>query len=297
MSFALSNLSVCSAALTATTAASAAEVAETTTAEPVMSETVIALLAVGSCLALVWLVRRIIYPRKLSLSHAPGRPHKLNAIHGVVLLTVLVMISAFAPGMMMALFGLPEPKAIVLGLMVDRVAWLGISLPVAALAFRFGLMRGMGLSVRHWIYDSIRAAYAYLAVLPLCLGLQALTTLLVPPKQHPIFEIMGGLPPYWQATLALTTAVLVPISEEVFFRGLLQSIARRHLQNAWAAVIAISAVFAMLHAATPQDIPSLFVLSLVLGYTYERSGRLLSPILIHMVFNGVFVALFLAHTG
>jgi membrane protease YdiL (CAAX protease family) len=36
--------------------------------------------------------------------------------------------------------------------------------------------------------------------------------------------------------------------------------------------------------------PSLFVLALGLGYTYEKSGSLLRPIFMHALFNGINVA-------
>ena len=57
-----------------------------------------------------------------------------------------------------------------------------------------------------------------------------------------------------------------------------------------------SAIFAMLHWDTVASadgewvpLPALFALGVVLGYNYERSGRLVAPILIHALFNGVSV--------
>jgi len=35
--------------------------------------------------------------------------------------------------------------------------------------------------------------------------------------------------------------------------------------------------------------PALFVLSVILGYNYERCGRLYPPVLIHALFNSVFI--------
>ncbi|MFZ9024246.1 MAG: type II CAAX prenyl endopeptidase Rce1 family protein [Anaerohalosphaeraceae bacterium] len=47
--------------------------------------------------------------------------------------------------------------------------------------------------------------------------------------------------------------------------------------------------FAILH--TPTHIPALFILSVGLGYAYERSGSLLRPILMHIFFNGLSITM------
>ena len=52
-------------------------------------------------------------------------------------------------------------------------------------------------------------------------------------------------------------------------------------------------LFAMVHigGATWQTVPSLFVLGVILGWVYERTGSLLPCILIHAIFNGVNIAI------
>ena len=59
----------------------------------------------------------------------------------------------------------------------------------------------------------------------------------------------------------------------------------------WAAIVVTSALFASVHAMWTW--PPIFILSLCLGYAYERTGNLWVPILIHAVFNGVSTLLFL----
>ncbi|MFP3938282.1 MAG: CPBP family intramembrane glutamic endopeptidase [Phycisphaerae bacterium] len=298
MEITLSNKSPCTAAITVLADASATgdSVAETTPVAPGMSETVIAMLAIGSCLALVWVVRRIVHPEKLSLSHAPGRPGNLNAGHALIVLVVLVMAGMAAVSALLEL-GLSKSKALVLGVTFERLVWMAVLLPLGATLFRFGLVRGMGLSARHWLYDTFRGFYAYLAVFPLCIAMLNLSSLVIPAKPHPMLAAAGELSTPWLALLVFAAVVLAPVSEELLFRGLLQSAARRHLGNAWLAVLLTSAAFALLHLRIPQTVLPIFILSLVLGYTYERSGRLFSPILIHMLFNGVSTALFLTQAG
>lgn len=291
----MSNASAKTARLLAETGASAAT--EPGGLEAVPSKAEIALFAVGICLAIIWLIRRIIYPRKLSLAKAPGRANTLTAAPVLILLVTLYLLSSVIMLPLHWSLGLEEVRAMVLAVTLDRIIWIVVSLLVAAECFRFGVRRGMGLSLRHWIYDTLRAAYAYLAIFPFCVGLAWITALLVPEQwvtPHPMLEAMYDLPAAWLVLLVLVTVVLVPVAEEILFRGLLQTMVRRYLRNAWAAVLLTSTIFALMHVATPHHIPALFALSVVIGYSYERSGRLLSPILIHAFFNGVSVAVFLA---
>ena len=64
-----------------------------------------------------------------------------------------------------------------------------------------------------------------------------------------------------------------------------------------AAVVASSVVFAGAHFA-PRDFPQLLALGLVLGFAYVRTRNLLTPMLIHALWNtGVLCALTLLAAG
>ena len=43
--------------------------------------------------------------------------------------------------------------------------------------------------------------------------------------------------------------------------------------------------FGAVHFAQPHAIPALVVLSLLIGYAYERTGSLVAPVVIHAAFN------------
>ena len=75
----------------------------------------------------------------------------------------------------------------------------------------------------------------------------------------------------------------MPVFEEFLFRGLIQSTARSYLKSPWLAIIATSLLFALMHL--PEHWPAIFILSLAIGYSYERSGSLFRPIFIHIMFN------------
>jgi membrane protease YdiL (CAAX protease family) len=85
--------------------------------------------------------------------------------------------------------------------------------------------------------------------------------------------------------LWIGAGVIAPIAEELFFRGLLQTYLVRILRSRWAAILAASIVFALVHWARPYHLPALAALALLIGYAYERTGSLLPPIVIHAAFN------------
>lgn len=92
--------------------------------------------------------------------------------------------------------------------------------------------------------------------------------------------------------LAIVNAVvLAPVFEEVFFRGHLQTALTSLFPRRWPAIAITSLLFAGMHEA--WTIPAIFVLSLIVGYVYERTGNLWVAIALHVGFNGASTALFL----
>ncbi|HLL89278.1 MAG TPA: CPBP family intramembrane glutamic endopeptidase, partial [Tepidisphaeraceae bacterium] len=66
---------------------------------------------------------------------------------------------------------------------------------------------------------------------------------------------------------------------------------RRDARVRWAAIVVASVVFAFVHPL--WTVPLIFLLSLGLGYAYERTGNLWVPIVMHAVFNGTQTLIFL----
>jgi len=152
------------------------------------------------------------------------------------------------------------------------------------------------------------------------------------PKQteHPIFRMWQepGATRLFRILSLISALAIAPLAEESFYRGLVQTALLRAfslrrfpgpisaqepapssgpppgvLDNAtgpaalppmmrWAAIIGASALFASMHR--PWFIlPPIFLLSLGLGYVYERTGNLWASIFMHMLFNGSQFAIFL----
>jgi membrane protease YdiL (CAAX protease family) len=236
----------------------------------------------------------------------------VNPIHLLAVLAVWLGATATAKALLLRIApSLETMRQDVLAELAAQAVWLGASLAVGALAFKGGLVAGMGLSLRHWLYDSGRAVLGYLAVLPICAALLYVSTRLFhhiyhsEPPEHIMLQALGTLPAAWKALVVISAVVLAPLAEEIFCRGLLQSMIRRYTRRPWLAILLTSLTFSLLHLQTTaidgrdianwQPMGALFALSVVLGYNYERSGRLYAPILIHALFNAVNVGIYLAN--
>lgn len=141
----------------------------------------------------------------------------------------------------------------------------------------------------------------------LAISVTALLRLLSPeyqPPEHAAIETMKDREvEFWMRAITFLGALLIaPITEELFFRGLVQSGISRlfmprpgSLRHRWIAIGLSASLFGAMHSATPQFIPALTVLGVVLGYLYERYGSLLVPIIIHMLFNAKTLLFVLIH--
>ncbi len=250
-------------------------------------EPLIGLFAVGTCVLVIWVIRRIFYRGKILLRQTPGRPNALSPGH-LLLLVALYWGLPFG----LQLF-LPKDNRLAFLIMnvCVQVLWLVACLVVAGLTFRNGLSRGLGLSLRHWIFDTGRGVIAYLAVLPMCLTLYWLVGYFyprTPQDAHVLLRYFQEVSLAGKVLIVFSAVVLAPLAEEVFFRGLMQSMFRRVLRQPWVAILVTAAFFTLFHNLDQwKDMPALFALAVALGYNYERCGRLGPSILIHALFNAV----------
>lgn len=95
----------------------------------------------------------------------------------------------------------------------------------------------------------------------------------------------------WRWGLLALIVLVVPLVEETIYRGLLQESLRRHLTltngSVWGSIVVSSILFTLMHGgvATPEGLVSLLLLSLGLGWAFARTGRLVTPVVMHAGFN------------
>jgi len=283
--------------------------AATTTSRPAiqqirpLSPFMTTLCGVGICVFLVWLAHSVNNPTKVKLSVTPGRSNNLTPVHIIAIFLLWLLTPDLAIGIGLHVKLGSSQIVIIAGIARSLAAIIG-GLIMATYSFDGGAVGGMGFTPRRWINDSIRSAIGLMAILPICMGLLIATTLLIQqwwPDLLVIHQFLKILTDpkthvFWRAMVILTAVVLAPLAEEVIFRGLLQSMFRRYLRRPWGAIVVTSILFSAMHFTDIKSLPALFALSLALGYNYERTGRLYSPIMIHMLFNLVNIAEMLTNT-
>ena len=84
----------------------------------------------------------------------------------------------------------------------------------------------------------------------------------------------------------LSIALLAPILEELLFRGAIQSHLQEAMPQPWMAILIASAIFGVVHM-NPAQIPFAFLLGMIFGWLYYRTGSLLPGIVGHVLNNSV----------
>lgn len=161
---------------------------------------------------------------------------------------------------------------------------------------------GYGARVSAFGRGMVAAAWAWPLAMGVAFGGSLLIRLLLgyePVEQMAVSAVREAEEsgPLLLAFTAMMVTV-VPVTEELLFRGFLQSWLRRYLSSRWC--IAVTALpFALSHYSPTQEwsnlslILALFVLGCFLGRLYERWGTLWAPIGLHAAFNAISVALLL----
>jgi membrane protease YdiL (CAAX protease family) len=157
-------------------------------------------------------------------------------------------------------------------------------------------IRKTGIALRRIPTGVIGGIFAIAIVLPLIIYVDGFTewTLEHWKQAHPaheLLEVLKSNPPAWlRIADVISAGVVAPLAEEMFFRGILQTLFRSIFNNSWFAIILAAAAFAMVHHWYTW--PQIFFLGFCLGYAYERTGNLWLPITMHAMFNLTSIWLF-----
>lgn len=124
------------------------------------------------------------------------------------------------------------------------------------------------------------------------LSREAISRLSGEPPLQPAIQVLDVAQSLPQRILfALSTILLAPLAEEILFRGVLYRTAQQ-LGFPRLALFGTSFVFALIHGSLMTLLP-LMVLAIAFCKLYDRTGRLLAPVLAHATFNAINFVLFL----
>jgi len=179
-------------------------------------------------------------------------------------------------------------------------------------------LKGFGLNVKT-IHKDFGAAFVnLLSVWPFVILMIILTTFFGKRIWGQDFEIqrhqeLESIATHSQlpvrVLIVVTVVAVMPVFEEMLFRGLFQTMIRSFLGKAhtvksklevsngvWFSIVIASGLFATTHLNAGHW-PALFALSMCMGYAYEKSGSLFRPIFIHSLFNATSIIFVLLGAG
>jgi CAAX protease family protein len=112
------------------------------------------------------------------------------------------------------------------------------------------------------------------------------------PPHNPQLDLIapGGFSWRGLIIMLLFVGAIVPIAEELFFRGLIYGWLRRRM-SVWLSASISGLGFAVLHGIW-WLIPALALLGIVLALIYERSGSIWASIITHGLFNSLTTVLY-----
>ena len=147
---------------------------------------------------------------------------------------------------------------------------------------------GMGLTILITVVMTFAAMFAF--DLPNYWNMQLTNKSSILAEFYEMFtemmkELTGG--PFWSSFL--TVAIFAPIFEEWMCRGMVLRGLLTKMKPVWAIVVS-ALFFAVIHA-NPWQALNAFMIGLVMGYVYYKTGSLILTMIIHFVNNGTAVIL------
>ena len=228
------------------------------------------------------------------LDRAPRRPVALDPIAAIGLLIGMILIRNVGVAMAAWASGIQSAAEVdAPGLAKLAIGAFGAQ-AIGAIVYCIAQTRARSqskLTATH-IKAALIGAATLLLAWPVVQAAAAIAAWVLHAPETPIAHdtlrelVSGSIDPWW-IVLAVLVIAVAPLLEEVMYRGLLQSALIHAGLNRWLAITITSALFALMHwnAVEPPALAALFVLSLAMGWVYEKTGRLTASITMHMLFN------------
>jgi hypothetical protein len=106
---------------------------------------------------------------------------------------------------------------------------------------------------------------------------------------------LGGMPismpEDWQFLVLIVILIgfIIPIVEELFFRGIIYSLLRNNLRQLYSYLIS-AVIFGMVHTSLPVAVAAFFS-GLLLAWIAENSQSIFPPIISHVINNSIKISI------
>ena len=166
-----------------------------------------------------------------------------------------------------------------LGIRRNKISWKQLGIKPVVWKMEYILLAGV-LAVAMM---PIRSAIGLLVQMVIEGGMDSLI------QRENLFSA-GGLTWGGFLVMFIGVGILAPISEELYFRGLLHNWFRERW-GMWASIIASSIFFGLAHFDSVGVLVSSFIMGIVMAYVYEKTKTLWITIAIHIITNSIAVFL------
>ncbi len=175
-----------------------------------------------------------------------------------------------------------------------RALLVGVMIHIVVVE-RGGRLGDLGLRWKRFGYGIAVGALGFLALRPVLYGLEFLQLRLIPrlPVQEPLQGILRARLPTTIVLAAFVAVLVAPVAEEMFFRAFIQPALQRWVGRT-PGILVGAAFFAAGHMDI-YNLAPLFLLGVVLGYLYDRTGSLAAPITLHVAHNGMTILAIMAY--
>jgi membrane protease YdiL (CAAX protease family) len=191
------------------------------------------------------------------------------------------------------------------------MAILLILVPGAVTLTSGASLRDLGLRFDDWWRQAVHGVIAMLIAAPPIYAIQFAAARVWTPIEHPVSEMIKSEFSVGVGWLAVATAVvLAPMFEELVFRAILQGwlvgLLERDSRSwpnssqiaaadrGWLGIVLTALLFGYVHVEQWPAPIALFVLALVVGTVYDRTGSLITAVAMHATFNGISTAMLFA---
>lgn len=252
--------------------------------------------AAALLIVIAFIVSRVSKPRQSLFLRSPTRPNELRE-DSVAMVIMVYLVTVLALSEMMKYLGQPSTSLLTILITGNGGHLAGIiaCLFVASRKFDGGLRRFLLprriKSTRNWGLTVLMLSIVALGICPLITEATVCTILWFNPEYvftpHPTIKAINETNQPMLILMALWSGafIIAPIAEEIFFRGMIQTILGNFLGSRWRAILFTSLAFGLIHFSQPYAIAALIFLAILIGYSYEKTGSILPPILIHALFN------------